>query len=59
MTSDEIRMWRDRMGWDKGTAADALHVSENTYNGYETERRAVSPWIALLTRYVEKYGVMK
>ena len=59
LTGQEMKLWRERCGLSSEEAASALGVALNTFRGYESERRSISPSIRLLTRYIEKRGVMR
>lgn len=63
MTGAELRDWRRRLGWTQAQAGQALGLkptgdgsSCDAIRHYESGRREVPDTVALLTRYVERFG---
>jgi len=56
MTADELKAWRERLGFSEVQAARALNKPTQTYRNWEDGRRRVDPMAERLTIYVERYG---
>lgn len=59
MTARALLMWRNRLGFSQSEAAKALNVPVGSYRNWEQDIRRVPEPVALLTRYVERFGVWK
>ena len=46
--SDELRAWRERVGYTQNEAADALGVGLRTYHGWENGEGVWHPRVLLL-----------
>lgn len=59
MSRADLVAWRNRLGLSQSGAARALGLPVATYQGIEQGRRyadGLPGWLALLCRYVERYG---
>lgn len=56
MTADELRAWRERLGYREVQAAAVMGVPAQSYRNWEDGRTAVPRAVATLTRYIERYG---
>lgn len=53
MVAPELILWRERMKYRKGEAADALGLSPNSYRAYEEGRSEIPRYVALSCAAVE------
>lgn len=60
MTGDELKAARKALGMTQAELADALGLTakngKDTVRAWEADRRPVSGPVAMLLRYIEKYG---
>lgn len=47
-TPDDLRAWRDRMGYSQAAAAEATGVTHDTWRGLEGGRSPASPLLPVL-----------
>lgn len=59
ITSGELFAWRERMDMAQDGAAVALGVPLITYRSWEQVLRPIPAWVGILTRYIERYGMLK
>lgn len=55
----ELAAWRERMNLAQDGAAIALGVRLITYRSWEQVLRPIPAWVGILTRYIERYGMLK
>lgn len=56
MTPAELIAWRERLGLSELAAAKALGTPAGTYRNWEDGRRRIPGAIAVLCRYIERFG---
>lgn len=56
MDVSALRAWRNRMGWSRDEAADALHIKRDTYKKLENGQRVITPRLQDETRRLEALG---
>jgi transcriptional regulator with XRE-family HTH domain len=60
MTPAQLRRWRTNvLNATQEVAARAIGMSVDGYIKLENGQRPIKPWIAKLTRYITRYGVIK
>ena len=58
MTPADLAAWQDRLGISGAEAARRLGLPYGTWRDYLTARRRLPETVALLCRYVERFGVV-
>lgn len=58
MTGDQLACWRIAHGWKQPEAAAQVGVPYHTYKAWERNRYPVPPYVQIITRYIDRYGVL-
>ena len=55
----ELAAWRERMDMAQDGAAVALGVALQTYRAWEQATKPIPVWAGILTRYIERHGLLR